>query len=88
VPHSTFGGDPFAVCVPVSENLHWCYGSSSWMMQAVLSRELRTILPSVRKSLVREGRFLDLQVPDGFIDQDAATLGWLATDMQIPKATQ
>ena len=72
--------DPFAVCFPITEVLRWCYGSSSRMLQAVLSRDLPQVIRSVQKTMRREGEILDLELPEGFVEQDAPTLAWLASD--------
>ena len=76
----TLGTDPFGVLVPVTEILRWCYGSSSAMLQAVLSDELEDAVQQVQaKSAFAEGQY-HLAFPPGFIQNDAHTLAWLATD--------
>lgn len=72
--------DPFGVCVPVVELLRWCYGSSSRMLQSILSRELESVLDWVDTHSVRRGNYVDLTLPPGFPEQDAHTLAWLSQD--------
>ncbi|WP_407539331.1 hypothetical protein Q0M94_14340 [Deinococcus radiomollis] len=72
-------GDSFAVGVPVAEVLRWCYGSSSRMLQTVLSMDLPKVIKQVKRTMVRTASVLDIQLPEGFVEQDAVTLGWLAS---------
>ncbi|GAA5512689.1 hypothetical protein Dcar01_01407 [Deinococcus carri] len=74
--------DPYGICVPVAELLRWCYGSSSRMLQAVLSDELARVLDWVDEHALLNGNRLDLVLPPGFPPQDAYTLAWLSQDTQ------
>lgn len=75
-------GDPYGVCIPVVELLRWCYGSSSRMLQAVLSDELDRVLRWVDEHAGRQGDLLHLNLPQGFLPQDSYTLAWLSQDVQ------
>lgn len=72
--------DPFGICVPVPEVLRWCYGSSSRMLQAVLSGDLEGALKDVTQTASIEDGQYDLTLPAGFVEQDALTLAWLTSD--------
>lgn len=74
------GQDPLGVIVPVNEVLRWCYGSSSRMLQAVLSGTLENILDTIQAQAVTSGTTYELTLPPGFVPADAQTLAWLATD--------
>ncbi|MBB5294677.1 hypothetical protein E5F05_06915 [Deinococcus metallilatus] len=80
--------NPHAILVPVAEILRWCYGSSSRMLQTVLSSELGHVLEEVR----RESRWVPplyhLHLPEGFPEADAPTLTWLALDQQAAHAAE
>lgn len=72
--------DPLGVSVSVPEVLRWCYGSSSRMLQSVLSGELAQVLNEVNAGAYREGQEVHLTLPPGFVEADAHTLAWLASD--------
>ena len=81
------GTDPFGVLVPVTEILRWCYGSSSGMLQTVLSDELEDAIRQVQARSAFVDRQYHLVLPPGFIQNDAHTLAWLANDDQARQAT-
>ena len=76
----TVDDDPYGVVFPLPETLRWCYGSSSRMLQAVLSGDLAPAVDRVRHDArLHDGQY-DIQLPAGFMEQDAPTLAWLASD--------
>jgi hypothetical protein len=72
--------DPLGLVVPVTEVLRWCYGSSSRMLQAVLSGDLVRVLDEIIAGSSQQGGKIHLNLPPGFVEADAHTLAWLASD--------
>lgn len=72
--------DPYGVIFPAMEIMRWAFGSSSGMLQAIISGEIQTLLDESEAATLWQGDTLIVHVPDALEEQDAATLAWLMTD--------
>lgn len=79
-PCVVLSGDWGRVVIPVPEVLRWCYGSSSRVLQAVLSNEIGTVIEAVMGSGRMHDGVYQMNVPADFLDSDAPLLAWLALD--------
>ncbi|WP_145975575.1 hypothetical protein [Deinococcus gobiensis] len=73
-------GDPYGVIFPAMEIMRWAFGSSSGLLQAITSGQIRELLEESRTATSQQGDTLFVHVPAALEEQDAATLAWLMTD--------
>jgi hypothetical protein len=79
-PCIVLSGDGERVVIPVPEVLRWCYGSSSRVLQAVLSSEIGTVIKEVMGSGRLHDGVYQMTLPPDFLESDAPMLAWLALD--------
>lgn len=66
--------------VPALEIMRWCYGTSSRMLQAIISNEIEDILQTLDQTSVFNSQSYTMTLPSGFPVEDAPQLAWLALD--------